>query len=91
MQSFDWNEEKNNQLKETRGVSFEDIVTAFREGKLVDVIDHPNQEKYKGQKIMFLVINDYIYAVPYIEGQDKFFLKTAYPSRVATKKYLEKR
>lgn len=72
-------------------MSFEDVVTAFREGKLLGVIDHPNQKKYKGQKIMFLVINDYVYAVPYIEGHDKFFLKTAYPSRVATKKYLEKR
>jgi len=40
---------------------------------------------------MFLIINDYVWAVPYIEQQDKLFLKTIYPSRAATKKYLEKR
>lgn len=91
MQSFDWNEEKNARLKETRGVSFEDVATAFREGELADIIDHPNQRKYKKQKIMFVIINDYVYAVPYIEDGDKFFLKTVYPSRTATKKYLEKR
>ncbi len=90
MSHFDWNEEKNSQLKETRKVGFEDVVTAFREGRLIDVIDHPNQKKYKGQKIMFLIINDYVYAVPYIEDSDKFFLKTIYPSRTATQKYLKK-
>lgn len=91
MQSFDWNEEKNSRLKETRGVSFENVATAFRQGKLLDIIIHPNQRKYKGQKIMFVIIFDYVYAVPYIEAEDKFFLKTVYPSRTATKKYLEKR
>lgn len=90
MQHFDWNEEKNSRLKETREVSFEDVVTAFREGKLADVIDHPNQRKYQGQKIMFVIINDYVYAVPYIEESNKFFLKTVYPSRTATQKYLKK-
>jgi len=91
MPHFDWNEEKNAWLKEIREVSFEDVVMAFREGKLADVIDHPNQRKYQGQKIMFVIINNYVYAVPYIEDSDKFFLKTVYPSRTATKKYLEKR
>lgn len=91
MPHFDWNEEKNTRLKQTRGVSFEDVVTAFEEGKLIDVIDHPNQKKYKKQKIMFIAINDYVYAIPYVEEVDKFFLKTVYPSRAATKKYFEKR
>ncbi|MBI5356338.1 toxin [Candidatus Collierbacteria bacterium] len=90
MPHFDWNEEKNSYLKETRKIGFEDVVTAFRENKLVDVVDHPNQKKYKGQKIMFLLINDYVYAVPYIEDSNKLFLKTIYPSRTATQKYLRK-
>ena len=91
MPYFDWNEEKNTWLKKTRGVSFEDAVTAFGAGGLLDVIDHPNQRQHKGQKIMFLIINDYVCAVPYIEETDKIFLKTIYPSKAATKKYLEKR
>ena len=88
---IEFSEEKNLLLKETRGISFEDAVTAFGAGGLLDVIDHPNQNKHKGQKIMFLIIHDYVYAVPYIEKADKLFLKTIYPSRAATKKYLEKR
>lgn len=87
MKVFDWSEEKNRQLKESRGVGFEDVVTAFREKGVVDVIDHPNQQKYRGQKIMFLIINDYVHAAPYIEGGDKIFLKTVYPSRQANKRY----
>lgn len=91
MPYFDWNEEKNAWLKKVREVSFEDVVTAFGSGGLLDVIDHPNQSRHQGQKIMFLIINDYVYAVPYIEEADKIFLKTIYPSRTATKKYLGKR
>lgn len=90
MPYFDWNEKKNTELKETRGVSFENVVTAFGEGRLLDVIDHPNQKKYKGQKIMFVIIKDYVYAVPYVEESNKFFLKTMYPSRAAVKKYIKK-
>lgn len=38
---------------------------------------------------MFVVeIENYIYLVPFIEKEDEIFLKTIYPSRKATKKYL---
>jgi len=51
MPHFDWNEEKNAWLKEIREVSFEDVVMAFREGKLADVIDHPNQRNIRDRKL----------------------------------------
>ena len=43
--SFFWNEEKNNSLKEDRGISFERIVVAIEEGHLIDVLEHPNKER----------------------------------------------
>ena len=58
-------------------------------GKLLDTYDHPNQERYPGQKVMAVEINDYVYLVPYIKKDDGgFFLKTIIPSRKATRRYL---
>ena len=48
---FDWNEEKNQRLVAQRGISFERIVSAIEQGDLVDVLEHPNQERYAGQMI----------------------------------------
>jgi len=39
---------------------------------------------------MFIVeIRNYVYIVPFAEDKEKYFLKTIYPSREATKKYLK--
>ena len=51
------------------------------------VYDHPNQEKYPGQKIFEINLNNYIYLVPYSETDNEYFLKTIIPSRKATKSY----
>lgn len=88
MKYFDWNEEKNEQLKVDRGISFEEIEVAIAEGKILDVLPHPNQKKYPDQRIYAVEINKYAYLVPFVEDDEKIFLKTAYPSRNATKKYI---
>ena len=44
--SFYWNEDKNTLLKQERGISFERIVVAIEEGHLIDILEHPNKEKY---------------------------------------------
>jgi len=44
--------------------------------------------KYVGQKIFVININNYAYLVPFVEDEEKVFLKTIIPSRKATKKYL---
>lgn len=88
---FDWDEEKNQKLKEERDISFQEIVDAMENGYLLDVIPHPNQKKYPGQKIFIVNINNYIYSVPFAETNEKVFLKTIFPSRKATKKYLIER
>lgn len=89
MKLFTWNNEKNQLLKAERQVCFEDVVLAIEMGFLLDVLVHPNQEKYKGQKIFAVQIDDYVYLVPFIENQSEVFLKTIIPSRKATRKYLK--
>ena len=89
MKYFSWNEEKNELLKEERQISFEDVVFYIEQGFLLDVLEHPNQEKYKGQKIFVMQVDDYAYLVPFVENEHEIFLKTIIPSRKATKKYLK--
>ena len=89
MKYFSWSEEKNELLKSERQVSFEDVVFFIEKGFLLDVLEHPNQEKYKGQKIFVVQIDDYVFLVPFIENDLEIFLKTIIPSRKATKKYLK--
>src|SRR5262245_32064934 len=83
-----FDEEKSLKLKRERGISFEEIVEAIEEKKVVKVFKHHNAEKYPFQQIMLLEIKGYIWQVPLIEDVDTFILKTAYPSRKATIKYL---
>jgi uncharacterized DUF497 family protein len=89
MRYFSWNEEKNELLKEERQISFEDVVFYISQGFLLDVLEHPNQEKYEGQKMFVVQIDDYAYLVPFVEDEHEIFLKTIIPSRKATKKYLK--
>jgi hypothetical protein len=86
---FSWNEEKNDLLKKERQISFEDVVFYIAQGFLLDVLEHPNQEKYQGQRIFVVEIDDYAYLVPFIEDEREIFLKTIIPSRKATRKYLK--
>jgi uncharacterized DUF497 family protein len=88
MKRFHWNEEKNRQLGEERGVSFEMVVWAIANGQLLEIVEHPNRNKYPNQKIYVLAINNYIYLVPFVEENDQIFLRTVIPSRKATRQYL---
>jgi len=96
MITYNWNKEKNLLLKETRNISFEQIVMHIEKGDLIDIIKHPNSQKYANQKILVININEYIYTVPFVDvipqerGQNnnEWFLKTIMPNRQFTKKYL---
>ncbi len=91
MAQFDWSMAKNQMLIEERGISFERVVAAIEQGLLVDVVEHPNQEKYPGQSIYVVEVDRYIYLVPFVTGEDgDRFLKTIIPSRKATKDYGER-
>ena len=85
---FDWSTEKNQQLIEQRGISFESVVSGIEQGNLVDVLEHPNQDRYPGQLIYVVEIGEYIYLVPFVMQADGTrFLKTIIPSRKATRDY----
>jgi hypothetical protein len=76
-------------LKAERQVSFDEIVLYIEMGCLLDVLEHPKQEKYQGQNVFVVQVDDYMYLVPFVETEDEVFLKTVIPSRKATKKYLK--
>lgn len=85
---FDFNVEKNTFLKKERGISFEEVVLAIQDGRLLDIIEHPNKKKYENQKIYVVDIDQYVYMVPFVEAEKGVFLKTIFPSRKLTKIYL---
>ena len=87
---FDWNDAKSLQLKARYGISFEEIYAALEEGELLDKIPHPNQKRYPKQQIFIVKVGSYAFLVPFVEDKEKIFLKTLYPSRKFTKKYLTK-
>jgi uncharacterized DUF497 family protein len=88
MKPFRWDTKKNNQLQSERGISFETVSRVISAGKVLDVVEHPNQIKYPKQRIFVLEINQYVYLVPFVENEEEVFLKTIIPSRKMKKKYL---
>ena len=75
---IEWDSEKSAQLKETRGVSFEEIVLA----RLLKVIEHPARPH---QELILLLHEDYVWVVPCVIGITEVFLKTVFPGRKYTK------
>ena len=87
--TFNWNDDKNQLLKRTRSISFEEIVVAIEEGRIMDVVKHQNSERYPNQRIYLIDYRDYIWAVPHVIDKEngEVFLKTIYPSRKLTKQF----
>lgn len=85
---YQWNNEKNNELKDSRGIGFEQVILHIEQGNVLKIIQHPNQQKYPEQKILILNINNYAYLIPFVEHKNIKFLKTIIPSRNATRDYL---
>ena len=79
---------KNAKLKADRGIGFEEIVFHIERGDLLDILEHPNPDRYAGQHIFVVQREDYVYLVPFVEDEHSVFLKTIIPSRKATKQYL---
>ncbi len=89
MKYLNWNSEKNELLKKERGISFEIMAFQIEVGNILDVIEHPNQDKYPGLRIFVIEFEEYAYFVPFVENDDEVFLKTIIPSRKGTKDYLK--
>lgn len=88
MKYFDWDEGKNRKLKEERDVSFEEVIDAIEDERILYRGDNPNQQRYPGQKMVIVDIRNYAYIVPFVEDDEKIFFKTIIPSRKMTKKYI---
>lgn len=85
---YQWDPEKDLKLKKERKVSFEQVILHVEQGDVLDILEHKNQEKYQGQKVMVIRMGDYAYLVPFVEDEKTIILKTVIPSRKATKLYL---
>ena len=88
MKYFSWDAEKNELLRRERGISFEEVVFHIERGDVLDLLQHPNQERYPGQRIFVVNVEGYAYVVPFVEDDTVIFLKTIIPSRKATRDYL---
>ena len=87
MKPFTWSPEKNAHLIAERELCFEAVVVAFEAGELLDVLEHPSQARYPGQRILVVRINGYVHLVSYVDADDHLFLKTIIPSRKAQRNY----
>lgn len=85
---INFNEEKNQLLKVTRGIGFEEIIEAIGHGNLLADVAHPSKSR-PNQRLYVVKVKKYVYAVPYVINSQKneIFLKTVYASRALTKKY----
>jgi hypothetical protein len=84
---YEWDPRKNEWLKRERNISFEKILFHLAQGDVWRVADHPDQANYPGQKIYFVLVDEYIYLVPHVVEKDYIVLKTIIPSRKATMAY----
>jgi len=86
---YDWNSDKNSDLKRTRGVCFEQVVLHIEQADLLDILQHPNRARYPNQRVLVVKMLDYVYAVLFVEAGNVRFLKTIIPSRKLTRDYLK--
>ena len=75
-------------LRRDRNISFERIIVAIEQDGLLDIWENPNKEKYPNQLLLLVEIDRYVYVVPCVLENDVCFLKTIFPSRKYTAKYL---
>lgn len=84
MKYINWNKHKNESLKKTRGISFDEVVLLIESNNILEVQENPSRNK---QYIFILEINNYAVVVPYVETETEIFLKTIFQSRKYTKKF----
>ncbi len=88
MARIEWNRDKNSQIYQERGVSFEDVLVSLALGGYVDIIAHPNPQRYPNQFVLLVDIDQYAYVVPFVVDDTTIFFKTLFPSRKWTRYYL---
>ena len=61
MKYFAWDDAKNAKLRVDRGIGFEDIVFHIERGDLLDILEHPNPDRYAGQRVFVVQREGYVY------------------------------
>lgn len=80
---IDWSDEKDELLRTTRGVCFEDVVREIVAGRFIGPEDNPSRPE---QKRIIVKLREYPHIVPIvINERGDWFLKTIIPSRKAKK------
>jgi uncharacterized DUF497 family protein len=87
---FYWDNDKNEQLKRKRGISSEQIVFLILNDRILDILEHPNKMQYRDQKLYVINVDNYAYVVPFEDRKGIRFLKTIFPGRKYTQKYLRR-
>ena len=76
---IEWNNEKNELLKATRGIDFEQTKTEIAEGRFIGPEINPARPD---QQRIIVELNGYPVVVPFVDMENEgWFLKTAYYSR----------
>ncbi|MBQ2465912.1 MAG: hypothetical protein II507_13150 [Treponema sp.] len=76
---IEWNNDKNELLKKTRNVCFEQVKEKIAQGDFLGPEQNPSREN---QMRIIVKLNDYPYAIPFVIMEDGgWFLKTIYPCR----------
>ena len=88
MYTITWDPDKNQQLQRERDVSFDDVLLALMTDQVLADIPHPRPERYPGQRLLVVRIDNEAYVVPYVISEEGFFLKTIFPRRKARREYL---
>ena len=83
---YDWDDAKNRKLMKERGISFEAVVSLIEGENVIAIVT--GKGRYSHQKQFIVEMNRYVYVVPFVEDDEKIFLKTIIPSRKLTKKFL---
>ena len=85
---FQWNIEKNDLLKQSRWISFEQIESQLRSDWPLTIFQ--NIPNYPNQKVFVVMIDWYPHNVPFIQKDKVYFLKTIFASR-KSKKLIEQK
>ena len=74
-----WSTEKDDLLKETRGVSFQEVREEIAQGRFIGPEANPG---HPSQRRIIVNLNGYPHIVPIvIDHAGNWFLKTIYPNR----------
>ena len=87
MPEYVWDEAKDRLLQRHRHISFDDVKYRLTSQDLLDDIPNPDQERYPGQHLYIIRINNLVWVVPYRRTARYVFLYTAYPSEKFTRIY----